>query len=81
MRPTARHLIKMAKLKDKESILKAARVKKQVTQGKPHKDISCVFSSNSTGQKEVTGNKVLEERNYNLEYYIRQSYHSELKKR
>jgi len=42
IRPTPRHIIiKMAKVKDKEKILKAAREKKSIDyKGTPHKAIS-----------------------------------------
>ena len=39
-RPTPKHIIKMAKVKHKEGILKATKEKQSQLQGNPHKAIS-----------------------------------------
>ena len=50
-RPTPRHIgIKMPKVKDKESLLKAAREKKlSYLQGSSHKTVSRFFKRNFAG--------------------------------
>ena len=52
-RPTARHIIiKMAKLQDKERILKAAREKKEVTYNGAPKRLAADFSMKTLQAKE-----------------------------
>ena len=47
-RPTTKHItIKMAKVKDKDRILKAAREKQSQLQGNPHIRLSADFSAES----------------------------------
>lgn len=49
-------VIKMAKIKDKEIILKVARMKKtSCIQGKPHKAVSLFLRSNIIREKRVAG--------------------------
>ena len=45
----------MAIIKDKNSTLKAAKMKKYHVQEKPHKALRCFLSGTFTVQKQVTG--------------------------
>ena len=81
-------IIKMAKIKDKERILKATRQKQLVTyKGTPIR-LSVEFSVETLQARREWHVKVLKEKTnkqtnkpYNQEYSTQQGYHSELKER
>ena len=73
-----RHVVsKMAKIKGKETILKATREKQRVKlQGNPYKAISWFLHKNVAGQKRVAGyiQNPEREKTFNLGYSIQQDY-------
>ena len=81
---TPRHvIIKMAKIKDKERILKAAREKQLVTyKGTPIK-LSADFSAETLQVRRELPDifKVMKDKNYSEEYTTWQGYHSDLHER
>ena len=81
---TPRHvIIKMAKIKDKERILKAAREKQLVTyKGTPIK-LSADFSAETLQVRRELPDifKVMKDKNYREEYTTWQGYHSDLHER
>ena len=76
-RPTPRHIIKTAKVSDKEKILKAAKEKQNVTyKGTPIR-LSADFSTETLQARREWQEifKVLKGKNMQLEYSIQQEYH------